>query len=79
MVYISTIRKAGLLYIKTKMSDFETHVVIGWIANALRVPANQRACLKVRHFCFNVKVACLSYGEYSTHNNKWVFKWCPLH
>ena len=44
---------------------FEARVLIGWLANTPGEPANQNAYLiKVKHFCFYVKVARLSYGEY---------------
>ena len=33
----------GNLNIKTKMFDFEEHVLIGWLANTVREPANQDA------------------------------------
>ena len=48
-----------------KMFEFEERVLIGWLTNTVREPANQNACLKVKHFCFYVKVACLSYVEYN--------------
>ena len=37
----------GNLNIKTKMLAFEERVMIGWIANTVREPANQDAYLKV--------------------------------
>ena len=44
---------AGYLSVKTKMSDFEARVLIGWLANTLRQPANQNTCLKVKmFFCY---------------------------
>ena len=51
-------RKIGHLNIKTKMLDIEARVLIGWYSLASqseRVPTR----------CFYVKVAYLSYGEYS--------------
>ena len=62
---ILAVRKAGKFYKKTKMFDVEARVLIGWLSNTLREPANQNACHKVKHFCFYVKVACLSCSEYS--------------
>ena len=44
----------GNLNIKTKMFDFEERVLIGWLANRVREPANQDTYLKVLHFCFYV-------------------------
>ena len=35
MIDILAVRKVGHLNIKTKMFDFEAHVLIGWLANAL--------------------------------------------
>ena len=35
VVYILTLRKVGHFNIKTKMFDFEAHVLIGWQANSL--------------------------------------------
>ena len=63
-VPILAVRKASHVNIKTKMFDIEANVLIGWLANNLREPGNQNACLKIKHFCFYVKVACFSYGEY---------------
>ena len=40
----------GNLNIRTKMSDIEERVLIGWLANTVREPANQDAYLKVQHF-----------------------------
>ena len=34
----------GNLNINTKMFDFDERVLIGWLANAMREPANQDAC-----------------------------------
>ena len=42
------------LNIKTKQFDFEERVLIGWLANIVREPADQDAYLKVQHFCFYV-------------------------
>ena len=44
----------GRLNKKTKMLKFEARVLIGWLANSLREPANQNTKLKVKNFCFNV-------------------------
>ena len=38
------------LNIKTKMPNFEVHVLIGWLSQSIRKPANQNALLKVKHF-----------------------------
>ena len=46
---------------KTEMSDFKERVLIGWLANTVRVPANEDAYLKVQHFCFYVKVFMLRF------------------
>ena len=46
----------GNLNIKTKLFDFEERVLIGWVANTVREPANQDVYLKVKHFCFYVSV-----------------------
>ena len=56
---IFDVRKIGHLNIKTKMLDIEARVLIGWYSLASqseRVPTR----------CFYVKVAYLSYGEYSS-------------
>ena len=55
---ILDVRKIGHLNIKTKMLDIEARLLIGWYSLASqseRVPTR----------CFYVKVAYLSYGEYS--------------
>ena len=44
--------KASKLNIKTKMFDSEARVLIGWLSQNIRQPANQNTCLKVNHFCF---------------------------
>ena len=46
----------GNFSIKTKRFDFEERVLIGWVANTVREPANQDAYLKVHHLCIDVKV-----------------------
>ena len=46
----------GNLNIKTKKFDFEKHLLIGWVLNTVKKPANQDAHFKVQHFCFYVKV-----------------------
>ena len=38
--------------IKTKMFNFEARVLIGWLSQSFRSPANQNACFIVKHFCF---------------------------
>ena len=58
-ITILDVRKIGHLNIKTKMLGNEAHVLIGWYSLASqseRVPTR----------CFYVKVAYLSYGEYTT-------------
>ena len=55
---ILDVRKIGHLNIKTKMLDIEARVLIGWYSLA-----NQSERVPTR--CFYVKVAYLSYGEYS--------------
>ena len=60
------VKKAGHLTMKTKNFDFEARFLIGWLANTLRVFANQNAVIKVKHFCFHAKMAYLSYCEYSS-------------
>ena len=52
------------LCIKTKMFDFEEHLLIGWLANTVREPANEDAYLKVQHFCFYAKVVYHFRPEY---------------
>ena len=66
-VPILAVRKASHVNIKTKMFDIEANVLIGWLANSLREPNNQNACLKIEHFCFYVKVVRLSYSEYNSY------------
>ena len=56
----------GNLNIKSKMFDFEERVLIGWLANTVREPANQDEYVKVQHFCFYVKVAYHFRPEYSS-------------
>ena len=41
----------GNFNIKTKTFEFEERVLIGWLANTVRQPANQDAYLKVQQFC----------------------------
>ena len=53
------------LNIKAKMFEFEVRVLIGWLANTVREPANQDANLKVPNFCFYTKVICHFRPEYS--------------
>ena len=50
--------------IKTKMFDFEERVLIGWLENTVRKPANQNAYLKVQHFCFYAKAVYHFRQEY---------------
>ena len=56
----------GNLNIKSKMFDFEERVLIGWLANTVREPANQDEYVKVQHFCFYVKVVYHFRPEYSS-------------
>ena len=64
-VLLCTRRKNGMPpQHKTKAFEFEARILIGWLANTQREPANQNTCLQVKHFCFYVKVACLSYGDW---------------
>ena len=42
----------GRLNKKTKMLKFEARVLIGWLANTLREPANQNTKLKSQKFLF---------------------------
>ena len=46
--------------IKTKMLDFEECVLIGWLANTVREPANQNVYLKVQRFCFILRLSIIS-------------------
>ena len=55
---ILDVRKIGHLNIKTKMFDIEARVMIGWYTLASQSE-------RVPQSCFYVKVAYLSYGEYS--------------
>ena len=55
---ILDVRKIGHLNIKTKMLDIETCVLVGWHSLASQ---SERVLTR----CFYVKVAYLSYGEYS--------------
>ena len=41
------------------------HVLLGWLSHSIRYPANQNAFLKVKHFCFYVKVAYHFRPEYN--------------
>ena len=45
--------------------DFEAHILIGWLSHSICWPANQNLFLKVKHFCFYVKVAYHFLPEYS--------------
>ena len=65
MTFILGPEMIGNLNIKTKMFDFEECVLIGWLANIVREPANQDAYLKVQHFCFYVMVVYHFRPEYS--------------
>ena len=47
------------------MFYFEERVLIGWLANTMREPANQDTYRKVQHFCFYVKVFCHFRPEYN--------------
>ena len=58
------IRKISHLNIKTKMFDIEARVLIGWYSLASQSE-------RVHTRCFYVKVAYLSYGEYT-------FVWSPV-
>ena len=40
----------GNLRIKAKTFDFEERILIGWLANIVREPVNQIACLNVQRF-----------------------------
>ena len=55
LISMLAVRKAGHLNIKTKIFDFVTRVLIGWLANTL---ASQP--IRAKHFYFNVEVPCLS-------------------
>ena len=60
MLYNIDVRKIGHLNIKTMLVDIKARVLIGWYSLASqsdRVPTR----------CFYVKVAYLSYGEYSIY------------
>ena len=46
--------------IKTKMFEFEERVLIGWLANTVREPANQDAYIRVQHFCFMLRLPIIS-------------------
>ena len=63
---VVTVRTTGHLSIKTKMFDLDECVLIGWLTNTLKEPANQNAFLKVKQFCFYARVVCLSYSEYNS-------------
>ena len=56
----------GNLNIITKKFDFEERVLIGWLANTGREPANQDAYLVVKHLCINVKVVYHFRPEYNS-------------
>ena len=61
---VLAIRKAGHLNINLKTKLFDNDFDARLLANTLKEPANQNVSLKIKHFCFYIKVACLSYGEY---------------
>ena len=50
----------------TKRFGFEERVLIGWLANIGREPANQDAYLKVQHLCISVKVTYHFRPEYNS-------------
>ena len=54
----------GNLNIVIKKFDFQERILIGWLANTVREPANQDAYLKVQHFCFYVKIVYHFRPEY---------------
>ena len=58
LLIILDVRKIGHLNIKTKMLDIEARVLIGWYSLASQ---SERAPTRR----FYVKVAYLSYGEFS--------------
>ena len=58
IVPILDVRKIGHLNIKTKMLDIEVRVLVGWYSLS-----SQSERMPTR--CFYVKVAYLSYGEYT--------------
>ena len=49
------------------MFDFVARILIGWLANTVRGPANEDAYLKVQHFCFYVKVVYLLRPAYNIY------------
>ena len=53
----------------TKMFDFEARVLIGWLASQLEV----ERVLQSQTFLFYIKVAYLSYGEYSI--DSYMYTW----
>ena len=66
------VRKIGHLNKKTKMFVIEARVLIGWYSLASQSE-------RVSQSCFYVKVAYLSYGEYS-FKVKWIGKvYFPTH
>ena len=50
----------GNLNIKTKMFDFEEGILIDWLTNTVREPANKDAYLKLQHICFYVRLSIIS-------------------
>ena len=54
----------GNLNIKTKKFDFEKHLLIGWVVNTVREPANQDAHFKVQNFCLYVMIVYHFRPEY---------------
>ena len=56
----------GNLNINKKRFDSEERVLIGWVANTVREPANQYAYLKIQHLCIYInKVVYNFQPEYS--------------
>ena len=49
--YILGSEMIGNINMITKSFDFEERVLIGWVANTVREPANQDTYLKVQHLC----------------------------
>ena len=45
-------RKVGHLNIKTKMFDFEAHILIGWLANTLTSHSQSKRALQSQTFLF---------------------------
>ena len=61
----------GNIRINTKMLNFEVRVLIGWFSHSIRYPANQNAFLKIKCFCFYVKVAYHFRPEYNCY---WIIR-----